>query len=57
MISQEEPRLRYSYRFRLEASTPAVFDADETKTEIQSYINDLLGVREKPEKKVDLYTV
>jgi len=57
MSSQEEPRLRYSYKFRLDANMPAVFDDDETKTEIQSYINDLLGVREKPEKKVDLYTV
>ena len=47
MTSQEEPQLKYSYRFRVEARKPREFDDPETKAEVQSYINDLLGVREK----------
>jgi len=50
LTSQEEPQLKYSYRFRLEASKPGEFD-DESKGEVQSYINELLGVSQKPRER------
>jgi hypothetical protein len=48
LSSQEEPQLKYSYRFRVEAKKTGVFDDEESKAEVQSYINELLGVEEKP---------
>jgi len=48
MTSEDEPQVKYSYRFRLEAKQPERFDDESTKSEVQSYINGLLGVREKP---------
>jgi len=50
LTSQEEPQLKYSYRFRLEASKPGEYD-DESKGEVQSYINELLGVSQKPRER------
>ena len=47
MSSQDEPQLKYSYRFRLEAKKPEVFDEEVTKSEVQSYINDLLGLKDR----------
>jgi len=47
LSSQEEPQLKYSYRYRVEAKNPGVYDDPEAKAEVQSYINELLGVREK----------
>ena len=47
MTSQEEPQLKYSYRFRVEAKKPGVFDDEKQKAEVQSYIKELLGVKEK----------
>jgi len=51
MTSDTEPQLKYSYKFRLEAKQPQVFDEEVTKSEVQSYINDLLGVKDKPLEK------
>jgi len=50
MSSESEPQLKYSYRFRLEAKTQ-VFDDDKSNAEVQSYINELLGVKEKLQEK------
>jgi len=47
MTSQEEPQLKYSYRFRLEAKKTEDLNDEEARSEVQSYINELLGVREK----------
>jgi len=47
LSSQEEPQLKYSYRFRVEAKKPGVFDDAEMKAEVQTYINELLGIKEK----------
>ena len=51
MSSDKETQLKYTYRFRVEAKEPAVFDEDESKAEIQSYINELLGLREAANEK------
>jgi hypothetical protein len=45
MSSDEEPKLKYSYRFRVEAKQPEVFDNETEKAEVQSYINELLGLK------------
>ena len=52
LSTEEEPKLRYTYRFRLEAKSPEVFDEDLTKAEVQSYINELLGMKDRPREKV-----
>jgi len=39
--------MKYSYKFRLEARMPAVFDEEDSKSEVQSYINELLGVKKE----------
>jgi hypothetical protein len=57
MSSMEEPRLKYRYQYKQEAKAQSVFDDDASKTEIQSYINELLGVKEKPRNKDSLYSV
>ena len=46
MASQDEPQLKYTYRFRVEAKQPEVFDEDTSKAEVQLYINELLGLKE-----------
>jgi hypothetical protein len=51
LSTQDEPQLKYSYRFRIEAKQPDVFDEVESKAEVQSYINELLGFKEKPKEK------
>jgi len=51
MSSDSEPQLKYSYRFRVEAKAQAVFDEEKSNAEVQSYINELLGVKEKPQAK------
>jgi len=48
MSSQLEPQLKYRYQFKLEAKRPGVFEDNESKAMVQSYINELLGVKEKP---------
>ena len=57
MSSQEETQLRYSYRFRQDARSPGVFSEEEAKTEVQSYINELLGIKDKLGNKDLLSTV
>jgi hypothetical protein len=52
LSSQDEPKLKYSYKFRLEAKSPGVFDEDTTRAEVQSYINELLGFKDKPREKI-----
>jgi len=52
MSSDTETQLKYTYRFRLEAKKPDAFDDQETKAEVQSYINELLGVKDEPREKV-----
>ncbi len=54
MTSQEEPQLKYSYRFRVEARKQTEFDDPEAKAEVQSYIKELLGVKEKSRGKEGL---
>jgi protoporphyrinogen oxidase len=51
LTSQEEPQLKYSYRFRVEAKRQDAFDDEESKAEVQSYINELLGVSDKPRER------
>jgi hypothetical protein len=50
--SQEEPQLKYSYRFRVEAKKSGAFDDAESRAEVQSYINELLGVKDKPGNRI-----
>lgn len=52
MSSQEEPQLKYSYRYRLEAKKSSGFDDDESRAEVQSYINELLGMKDKPRERI-----
>jgi hypothetical protein len=52
LTSQEEPQLRYTYRFRVEAKKTDPFDDAESRAEVQSYINDLLGVKEKLRERI-----
>ena len=47
-LSNQEQTPKYTYKFRLEAKTPAAFDDEASKAEVQSYINELLGVKDKP---------
>jgi len=51
MSSQDEPQ-KYSYKFRLEAKNQTAFENDALKGEVQSYINELLGVKDKPREIV-----
>jgi len=51
MSSDKEPQLKYTYRFRVEAKQPTAFEEDESKAEVQSYINELLGLKEKAREK------
>ena len=51
MSSQEEPQLKYSYRFRVEARNLSEDDDPESKAEVQSYIKELLGVKDRPRIK------
>ena len=55
MSSDTETQLKYSYRFRVEAKPVAVFDEEESKAEVQSYINELLGVKDRPREKISSY--
>jgi len=52
MSSESETQLKYSYRFRLEAKVPTTFDDETSKAEVQSYINDLLGLKGNTREKV-----
>jgi len=50
---QEEPQpKKYTYRLRLEAKKTSAFDEETSRAEVQSYINDLLGVKERLENKI-----
>ena len=46
-MSEQEPRLRYRYQFKLDAKGPMAFTDEESKAEVQSYINDLLGLKDQ----------
>ena len=46
-LSTQEQTPKYTYRFRLEAKKPTAFDDEASKSEVQSYINELLGVKDK----------
>ena len=52
MSLDEEPKLKYSYRFRVEAKPQEVFDNETAKAEIQSYINELLGFKDRARDKI-----
>jgi len=48
MNSQEEPQLKYSYRFTLAAENTRDSTASElSKADLLDYINELLGIKEK----------
>ena len=51
MSSEVEPQMKYSYKFRLEARKQEAFDEEASRTEVQSYINELLGVKDKSHEK------
>jgi len=51
LTSQEEPQLKYSYRFRVEAKKSDAFDDPGSRAEVQAYINDLLGVKENTRER------
>ena len=53
LSSQDPLQLKYSYRFRLEAKPRGVFEDEKLKAEVQSYISELLGVKDKPVNKID----
>jgi len=45
---EEEPQpKKYTYRLRLEAKKSSAFDDETQRAEVQSYINDLLGVKDR----------
>jgi hypothetical protein len=52
LSAQDEPQLKYTYRFRVEAKNPVVFDEETSRAEVQSYINELLGVKDKPRERL-----
>ena len=52
MSSDSETQLKYSYKFRLEAKNPTTFDDETAKAEVQSYINELLGVKGNSREKI-----
>jgi len=52
MSSDNETQLKYSYKFRQEAKDLAISDDEETKAEVQSYINELLGVKGNSREKI-----
>jgi hypothetical protein len=54
LSSQEEPQLKYNYKFRLEAKDPTPFDDETSKSEVQAYINELLGLKGNSREKVSL---
>jgi hypothetical protein len=56
MSSDNEPQLKYSYRFRVEAKDLTPFEDEESKAEVQSYINELLGLRERSREKTSSLT-
>ena len=56
MASQDEPQLKYTYRFRVEAKPPSAFDEDTSKAEVQVYINELLGLKESAHEKERIIT-
>lgn len=43
--------MKYKYQFRLEAKKPGTLGDKESKSMVQSYINELLGVKDKPREK------
>jgi len=52
MSSQDEPQQKYSYKFRLEAKNQIDFENDALKGEVQSYINELLGLKGNSREKI-----
>jgi len=52
MSLDNETQLKYSYKYRQEAKSPTVFNDEEAKAEVQSYINELLGLKGTPREKV-----
>jgi len=46
-MSSQEGELRYSYTFRLPAKGEKVVKEEQSKTDVQAYVNDLLGVKPK----------
>jgi hypothetical protein len=56
-MEPEEKGLRYSYRFKLEAESDGSGSEEQSKADIQGYINDLLGARKPKSPKDDLLTV
>ena len=52
MASQEEPMAKYSYTFRLQAMKLGENGLDQpSKGEIQTYINEVLGITAKRSEK------
>jgi len=46
--SEDEPQpKKYTYRLRMEAKKMDAFDDEKARAEVQSYINELLGVKDR----------
>lgn len=56
-MQSEEKELKYSYRFKLEAEPDGSRSEEQSKSDIQVYINDLLGAKKPKSPKDDLLTV
>jgi hypothetical protein len=56
-MESEKKGLRYSYRFKLEAKPDGSGSEEQSEDEIQTFINDLLGVKRPKDSKDDLFTV
>ena len=56
-MQSEEKGLRYSYRFRIEAEPDGSESEDQSKSDIQAYINELLEINKKNNPKDDLLTI
>jgi hypothetical protein len=57
VMQSEEKGLKYSYRFRLEAGSEGSGSEEQSKADIQGYINDILGAKKPKNPKDDLLTV
>ena len=54
MTSKEEPRVKYTYTFFLQAKVTRESDSEESAGgEVQEYINQVLGIKNK-QKREDL---
>ena len=47
---------KYTYRLRMEAKKTDAFDDERSRAEVQSYINELLGLKERLQENKILST-